>query len=65
MAHNSEGGHLKHFAGQKQGCLDVFLKVLPTENDELRELCSLATRCLAGHEELLLELLTEPRSVGL
>ena len=44
-----------------EGCLDVFLKVLPTEDDEVRDLCSLVMRCLAGHEELLLDLLSEPR----
>lgn len=44
-----------------EGCLDVFLKILPTEDDEVRDLCSLVMRCLAGHEELLLDLLAEPR----
>lgn len=44
-----------------EGCLDVFLKILPTEDDEVRDLCSLVVRCLAGHEELLLDLLSEPR----
>lgn len=44
-----------------EGCLDVFLKILPTEDDEARDLCSLVMRCLAGREELLLELLAEPR----
>lgn len=44
-----------------EGCLDVFLKILPAEDDEVRDLCSLVMRCLAGHEELLLGLLAEPR----
>ncbi len=44
-----------------EGCLDVFLKILPTEDHEVRDLCSLAMRCLAEHEELLLYLLFEPR----
>lgn len=44
-----------------EGCLDVFLKILPTQDDEVRDLCSLVMRCLAGHEELLFDLLAEPR----
>ena len=44
-----------------EGCLDVFLKILPTDDPEVRDLCSLAMRCLAEHEELLLHLLFEPR----
>ncbi|CAM9842704.1 unnamed protein product, partial [Ectocarpus sp. 8 AP-2014] len=43
-----------------EGCLDVFLKVLPTEEHEVRDLCSLAMRCLSGNEELLLDLLSDP-----
>lgn len=47
-----------------QGCLDVFLNILPTYEDDVRDLCSLAMRCLAGKEELLLDLIMQPRSVA-
>lgn len=47
-----------------EGCLGVFLEILPTEDHEVRDLCSLAMRCLAEHEELLLYLLFEPRFTG-
>lgn len=44
-----------------QGCFHVFLRVLPTRDDELRSLCSLAMRCLSGKNDLLLDLIMEPR----
>lgn len=44
-----------------QGCFHVFLRVLPTPDDEVRNLCSLAMRCLSGKNDLLLDLIMEPR----
>lgn len=44
-----------------QGCLGVLLKILPTEDNDVRDLCSLVMRCLAGKEDLLLDLMAEPR----
>ena len=35
--------------------------MLPTGDDGVRDLCSLAIRCLAGKDGLLLDLITQPR----
>ncbi|CAM9140199.1 unnamed protein product [Ascophyllum nodosum] len=44
-----------------EGCLRVFLGVLPTHEENVRDLCSLAMRGLVGNEDLLQDLIMEPR----
>ena len=37
------------------------LNILPTADSDVRDLCSLAMRCLVGREALLLDLIAKPR----
>lgn len=38
------------------------MKLLPTDEDDVRDLCSLVLRGLAGNQDLLLDLIMQPRS---